>query len=199
MASTKRTQNKCKSCGYTWYPRGKNISLKCPRCGSTNVGYVGGGLGLAILCIIGIFIFSGNKNVPPPSPNLTESPASASAAETSTGSDNVLTNNNLTITTPPVFLETSPSPQVSDVRTEVMLSKPSVPVSIADNERDVTEEELAKMKAQALMNETPAKHCESELVISEKNSCLAKECAKPEFTKLSECKESNGRESSSSL
>lgn len=33
---TKRPQNICKNCGYSWYPRGKSISAKCPRCGSTN-------------------------------------------------------------------------------------------------------------------------------------------------------------------
>jgi hypothetical protein len=33
----KRLHNKCKSCGYTWYPKGKNISTKCPRCYSTAV------------------------------------------------------------------------------------------------------------------------------------------------------------------
>jgi hypothetical protein len=32
---TKRPQNVCKKCAYTWYPRGKRLSLKCPRCGST--------------------------------------------------------------------------------------------------------------------------------------------------------------------
>src|SRR5471032_831930 len=38
MAATKRSQNKCKKCGYTWHPRGKNMSLKCPSCGSSEVG-----------------------------------------------------------------------------------------------------------------------------------------------------------------
>lgn len=35
---TRRPQNICKSCGHTWYPRGSNISLKCPNCGSMNTG-----------------------------------------------------------------------------------------------------------------------------------------------------------------
>src|SRR5438128_436932 len=32
-----RPLNRCRSCGYTWYPRGKNVSLRCPGCGSTAV------------------------------------------------------------------------------------------------------------------------------------------------------------------
>ena len=34
---TKRPQNICRSCRYTWYPRGKNVSAQCPRCGSQEV------------------------------------------------------------------------------------------------------------------------------------------------------------------
>lgn len=33
----KRMENKCKSCRYTWHPRGHNRSYACPRCGSTAV------------------------------------------------------------------------------------------------------------------------------------------------------------------
>ncbi len=34
---TKRPQNYCGSCGYSWYPRGSNRSAGCPRCGSRHV------------------------------------------------------------------------------------------------------------------------------------------------------------------
>lgn len=37
MAKTLRSQNKCRDCGYTWYPRGKNLSRACPDCGSREV------------------------------------------------------------------------------------------------------------------------------------------------------------------
>jgi uncharacterized paraquat-inducible protein A len=32
---TKRRLNVCEDCKYTWYPRGKDLSPKCPQCGST--------------------------------------------------------------------------------------------------------------------------------------------------------------------
>ncbi|MDR6924804.1 cell envelope integrity protein TolA [Pseudomonas sp. BE134] len=38
--STKRPQNKCEDCFYTWYPRGKQRSLKCPNCGERNISIV---------------------------------------------------------------------------------------------------------------------------------------------------------------
>jgi hypothetical protein len=34
---TKRPENHCSSCGNSWYPRGKERSDQCPRCGSTEV------------------------------------------------------------------------------------------------------------------------------------------------------------------
>lgn len=34
---TKRPQNWCHSCGYSWYPRGKDRSLNCPKCGDEDV------------------------------------------------------------------------------------------------------------------------------------------------------------------
>nr|WKF61616.1 hypothetical protein HUO10_006148 [Paraburkholderia busanensis] len=32
-----RPQNHCNSCSYTWFPRGKHRSLRCPGCGGSNV------------------------------------------------------------------------------------------------------------------------------------------------------------------
>jgi predicted RNA-binding Zn-ribbon protein involved in translation (DUF1610 family) len=37
MRWTKRPENRCASCGYSWYPRGKSRSAECPRCGSPEV------------------------------------------------------------------------------------------------------------------------------------------------------------------
>lgn len=35
--STKRPRNACRGCGYSWYPRGKDVSLTCPNCKSGNI------------------------------------------------------------------------------------------------------------------------------------------------------------------
>ncbi|NRR28659.1 hypothetical protein HSX11_00360 [Oxalobacteraceae bacterium] len=76
MAATKRSQNKCKKCGYTWYPRGKHISLKCPSCGSSEVGYAGTGIGVFALIVIAVMVFNANKKETP-TQVLSASPAPA--------------------------------------------------------------------------------------------------------------------------
>ena len=53
--STKQPQNKCETCQYTWYPRGKSRSLKCPSCGSRNVKVLGGCCGPAALLALSLF------------------------------------------------------------------------------------------------------------------------------------------------
>jgi hypothetical protein len=58
---TKRPKNKCKDCGYTWYPRGKNLSRSCPECGSRNTTIALGcreGCGCLILIVVGFFVLS---------------------------------------------------------------------------------------------------------------------------------------------
>ncbi|MYN47646.1 hypothetical protein GTP23_21630 [Pseudoduganella sp. FT93W] len=65
MAATKRPQNKCKKCGYTWYPRGAHISLKCPSCGSSEVGFAGPGVGILALFVIAVMVFGGSKKEAP--------------------------------------------------------------------------------------------------------------------------------------
>lgn len=68
--ATKRSQNKCRTCKYTWYPKGKNLSLKCPGCGGSDVGYAGmglfGQLGLGALVIGGFLVFRAERNLFPP-------------------------------------------------------------------------------------------------------------------------------------
>ena len=56
MRWTKRVQNRCKGCGDTWFPKGRNLSHKCPNCGSRNVTYAGCGCCgcLALLVASGI-------------------------------------------------------------------------------------------------------------------------------------------------
>ena len=61
MYSTLRSQNLCTDCGYTWYPRGKDLSNKCPNCGGRNVGFVPFPVGafLTVLAVLalGAFVF----------------------------------------------------------------------------------------------------------------------------------------------
>ncbi|ABR91827.1 Uncharacterized conserved protein [Janthinobacterium sp. Marseille] len=68
MAATKRSQNKCLDCKYTWYPKGKDLSARCPECASVNVTYAGTGLlgklGLGAAIVVGILVFSGKENSP---------------------------------------------------------------------------------------------------------------------------------------
>lgn len=54
MASreTKRWQNICSNCGDTWYPRGRDISNRCPNCGNRDVHFVGTG------CTTNVVIYS---------------------------------------------------------------------------------------------------------------------------------------------
>ena len=34
---TKRPLNECKECGYTWHPRGHDVSKSCPSCGGDEI------------------------------------------------------------------------------------------------------------------------------------------------------------------
>jgi len=69
-----RLLNRCKNCGHRWFPRGFDISRKCPNCGGVDVDFTGR-LYLAILIVFavgaGIFWASDRphrsaKNATPP-------------------------------------------------------------------------------------------------------------------------------------
>ncbi len=68
MAATKRSLNKCVDCKYTWYPKGKDLSARCPECASVNVKYAGmgllGQLGMGAVIVVGLLIFSGKDKSP---------------------------------------------------------------------------------------------------------------------------------------
>src|SRR5262245_53613280 len=77
MSWTFRPLNRCRWDGYTWHPRGKDRSLKCPKCGRSDIEIVppsvqrtGCGC-LAILlivgcCLIGLWYWSSDR------PEITE-------------------------------------------------------------------------------------------------------------------------------
>ena len=62
MAKTLRSQNKCKDCGYTWFPRGKNLSRVCPNCGGPNVAVVVNWTPILAVGAIGLYLVFGGKS-----------------------------------------------------------------------------------------------------------------------------------------
>ena len=52
---TKRPQNMCYNCWYTWYPRGKYISRVCPNCGSRSTGLDMSGIVLLVILLVILF------------------------------------------------------------------------------------------------------------------------------------------------
>ena len=51
---SKRPQNACSRCGHTWFPRGKNVSSCCPRCGCYTVYLWPGAEGCGWVCLVAI-------------------------------------------------------------------------------------------------------------------------------------------------
>lgn len=76
---SERPQNFCRSCGYTWYPKGSDLSLRCPHCKSPATAIVppaegvneGGclkgcltvGLGLSFLLVLTCGVFTQLPNI----------------------------------------------------------------------------------------------------------------------------------------
>lgn len=167
MGSTKRPQNKCKSCGYTWYPRGKNLSSKCPNCGSQDVSIKWSWGGLAAVVIIGGALFSGGDDKP-------------KDAATDIASKQSL----------------SQQLEVTEVLAPIPDSKrESVPLpddanaSIIHKVETEAHPESLHLSAHQKLNTplTPTTICASESNIFSRNNCEWRECAKPEFTDLAEC------------
>jgi len=57
MANTLRPKNVCNDCGDTWYPRGRNLSNKCPNCGSSNTRFSREGL-VGVILMVGVVCFA---------------------------------------------------------------------------------------------------------------------------------------------
>lgn len=47
-STTKRPRNGCEICGHSWYPKGRNKSLKCPSCNGVRVVLYPGAYGTGI-------------------------------------------------------------------------------------------------------------------------------------------------------
>src|SRR5205814_1899199 len=89
MPSTKRSQNKCSACGYTWYPKGHYKSLKCPSCGSSNVSVAGGGWLLFGLLLVGWFLFADKDESPKARKETIPHTVATQASKTSSAANTV--------------------------------------------------------------------------------------------------------------
>jgi uncharacterized protein YecT (DUF1311 family) len=88
-----RPQNQCNACAYTWYPRGKHLSIRCPRCSSQNIEVVrppersSSGCGpvvlVAILVLGAIFWATSRSGGGSSSPSSSAEPVVASTADAS--------------------------------------------------------------------------------------------------------------------
>lgn len=75
----KRPGNRCERCGYTWSPRGHNLSATCPRCQSSRVKYNSSlGSTLFVLAVLGVagWYFFFREGVEPLGESNTPSPVS---------------------------------------------------------------------------------------------------------------------------
>lgn len=159
MGATKRPQNKCKSCGYTWYPRGKSLSIKCPNCGGREVSTVTSWGGLAGIAFIIYAIFGSHTK-----PNDVATPAGAPPTVASQSSESPL--------------DPSQEPLRGSTSEKTLVS-PATPRASDDTEPGANEA--------AEGSPTPTSICKSEDNYFSRNSCMWRECEKSEFSDLQEC------------
>lgn len=176
MAATKRPQNKCKACGSTWFPRGKNLSNKCPNCGSKDVSVVWSWGGIAALLVVGGAIFSGNDKPK-------DAPAVVPTQTSITQTNEVAPVEELVV---PVF---SPNPEPSPITPEIR-QQPAEALHI-EKAADSRPAEPATKPSEHL---TPTAICAHETSIFSRNSCEWRECEKTEFSALEECRHKRRKE-----
>jgi len=84
---TKRPLNHCKRCGKTWYPRGHDLSSKCPNCGHREIKAAGGvSAGVIIFLLLAALVGGGKHDSPKPDvPVASSAPASDQAAKAASG------------------------------------------------------------------------------------------------------------------
>jgi predicted RNA-binding Zn-ribbon protein involved in translation (DUF1610 family) len=142
---TLNPKNKCSACSYTWYPRGKALSLRCPSCGSTDVEIVRlaaggiGGVGIAIAALVVFAIFRNSDRVEVPSDppkteqaiSIEQSPAAPVSAQP---------------------IQEAPAATSNDVRQEVT-SQGTEAVEQAQNAPDVCADLAAKAKEECAQGE----------------------------------------------
>ena len=160
MSSTKRSQNKCNSCGYTWYPRGKDKSLKCPNCGGNRVSITGGGGLILGLIFVGWLVF-GNREKPtePSRPQVSVPSAIELGAER------------------PVATSEFLPPKAHEATT---VDRPSESVAPISSDLENTEHTEST-------TQSPSENCKDESNIFSRNNCMWRECEKLQFVGLKDC------------
>lgn len=176
---TKRPQNVCKNCGYTWYPRGKSVSLKCPKCGSGKVSLAGGGLFAGILLLIGAGVLFGGHDKPRteatnPAPSTVETTAPQSTPPDAPQAHSL----------PAV----SPQPSVS-VEEQTYSSAPTRQVFTQATATPQRKENDSAEEIQPSAIRAPSATCQKyEGSFISWNNCMWQECARPPFQALEECR-----------
>ena len=77
---TLRPLNKCRACGMTWYPRGKDLSPRCPNCGSHETRTIHPGCGclvvlVAVVAVVGLCTPKDKRPEHDVTPSASEAPA----------------------------------------------------------------------------------------------------------------------------
>lgn len=194
MSTTKRIENKCMDCEYTWFPRGKDLSIKCPNCGNRNIGFssIGrSGMGYSIrrllskgLMIIGVVIIGfvafaprAEKEAPSTKSLVTETEPAASGTELPPSAAPRLMNSI-------VASEEIAPPQTISVQ----------PLPMAENERVVTEGELMLSKKVLAESLLALQACGDSTDDESKSHCIALQCAKAELAPTPACMDMQAKE-----
>jgi predicted RNA-binding Zn-ribbon protein involved in translation (DUF1610 family) len=194
MSTTKRIENKCMDCEYTWFPRGKDLSIKCPNCGNRNIGFSSlgrSGMGYSMrrllsksLMILGVVVIGfvafgprAEKEAPSAKSLATETEPTASVTERPPPAAPRLKNfivPNEEIT-PPQTISTQPLP-------------------MAENERVVTEGELKLSKKVLAESLLALQACGDSTDDESKSHCIALQCAKAELAPTPACMDMQAKE-----
>lgn len=199
-----RPLNTCGLCRNTWYPRGKDRSSKCPRCSSAEVHVVvppvapavapsvvprakkrGGGLyALLIVGAVVFFLVSQDK----PKDASLYAPGQESSAKKEE------------------FLEPTPSVGTAFLPTREPQSPSQEVVQSSDSSAwfdgkfpdpdSTARAQPTPAISPARVLSTPTSICAHEASIFSRNNCEWRECEKPEFAALEECRHKRRKEDS---
>ena len=192
-----RPLNTCSLCENTWYPRGKDLSTKCPGCGSADVHIVvptfvptpkkrGGGL-YVWLIIVAVVFFLASKDNPKSAPPYAPAQESNAKAEE--------------FVEPITYVQSAPTPtpEVQPSSLEVVRSSDSsawFDGKFPDPDSAARAQPTSTSTSSVRASPTPTSICAHEGSIFSRNNCEWRECEKPEFADLEECRHKRRKEDS---